>query len=202
MSAQPSDEFSNPCLVIHARTIPNLAAQIVSTWISELRRNLGAFATEIVVVTTHQDTICTGVSSDMIGPDRSVRFGVERVQLKPCRVIGRTEVDIVAAALLAAAAPCRSFAKETEIVPIGSKIQRLGDLHCMDQIGAALASIRRAACANDPVARLGGLADQRLAGSERAIAVERVRSEPAIVSNDIGEQSPHREQSAARMPRD
>lgn len=72
----------------------------------------------------------------------------------------------------------------------------------MHEVLVASDILGRAPSADDPVAFNRRLSDFRLACRQRAIAVERVWGEPAVVAHDIRIEPPQRARSSALVRRD
>ncbi len=106
-----------------------------------------------------------------------------RVLLKPFPGVGAAMIDVVAECLLEASCEIRSFGDEAHIGPVLVERQNLVDLECIHKSTVQAIALR--ASAYDPILQLCVLSYPWFAGCYGAGAVERIRRETIVPSNDV-----------------
>lgn len=120
------------------------------------------------------------------------RFGrVERISLQPAGILWIPEIDVIAAALHSTSRTIRLLSCETGISIVFLEAQYFRHTHRVDEMPTSPDGPRGTSASNNPITRIRGHANIRLAGGERAITIEWIRRESAVVADDIGMKSRH-----------
>ena len=130
---EPSDELLYPLIIIEASTLTNFPTDIIPLFVAKHCGYFWPLSAEIVKVFRNQNTINAGVSFGMILALLAIFIGVKRVQLQPLGVVGRSVVNVIAAALFPATISLRSLSREARIAPVRSEITGFRDHHGMDE---------------------------------------------------------------------
>lgn len=170
----------------HAVALPRTAELLARQPIGpKAFRNGRRCTAEVDELGRDQYAVYARIASDVSCIWSSLIEAVVRVCLSPDPA--DSMVDIVTVQLLEAPIQDRPLAEEPGIVPVCIVVQDLADLHGVDQVPGQLV-LRFGARSDDPVADGRSGSDLRLAGRERAVPVERIRSEPVVTRHDIREQ--------------
>ena len=95
-------------------------------------------------------------------------------------------IDVVTASLFQTTAQIRSLDLESRVVPVFLERKLFGDIHRVDD--PASQTVVRRSCSYNPIANIGSSAYLALAGGQRTEAVERIRCETEVESDNVGKE--------------